>query len=182
MVDNATNRYLDLLAAQDRQAGGTGSNYKLAQLLGVERQMVSKWRSGNDQLSDVMAVRLADQLNIQPLRIIGEVNAEKARDARTKMVWINAAKKAGGKVAGLVLAVMMAAFGFSPEARAEAFPLPNFAGETVSRAAQLVDLYNAHISRRRRKRPPWWRWLMILPIPDDLSFLTGDRGPQLAAI
>lgn len=53
-MSNATNRWLDKLAEWDRRHGGTGTDYKLAQLLGEPgkpiKQKVSKWRASSDQI------------------------------------------------------------------------------------------------------------------------------------
>jgi hypothetical protein len=181
-VTNPTNRALDELARLDKASGGTGTDYKLAQLLDVPRATISNYRRGVTQLDDVLAIRLAELIKEQPLRLIGEINAERARDTRTKAFWSKTAKGAGGKVAALVGAVIMAAVAFSPPpARAESLS-PNSPANHDREAGQFVDLYNAHISRRRRRRWDWWRRFMTwLPIPQDLSGLTGAR-PGIATL
>lgn len=160
-MENATTRVLDRLAAQDKAAGGTGSDYATAKRLGVATQMVSKWRSGRDQMSDAMAIRAAELLGVEPLRLIGDIRMERARDEREKKFWQRTVKGAGGKVAGLVLAVMMTAMGYPQGARA-ASQAPVFTGADST-------IYTMRTLRRRRRR--WW-WVLWHPIAD-LSFLTG---------
>lgn len=153
-MDNATNRVLDRLAALDQAAGGTGTDYAVAKRLGVERQHVSKWRTGKDQMSDGMAIRAAELLGVEPLRLIGEIRMERARDEREKKFWQKTVKGAGGKVAGVVVAaVMMTAFG--------SWPAPAYSAQPAQSVVALDVLYNARNPRRRR---PWWRWLLPFPM------------------
>ncbi len=93
-MGNATNRWLDKLAAADKAKGGTGSDYALAKVLGVERQMVSKYRRGVSQMGDDAAIAAAEALGIRPIIVIAEVASEVARSERAKKFWIKAATKA----------------------------------------------------------------------------------------
>lgn len=136
-MNNATNRALDALAAKDKAAGGTGTDYSLAKMMGVPPNIVSNYRRGVSQMDDERAIRAAELLGVGPLRLISEINMERARTARTKGLWARTLKDHGGKVAGLVLAAVMSA--------AAGFPAPAQASVRV----QVVDLYNARNSRRR---------------------------------
>lgn len=106
-MDNATNRWLNKLAEADKAKGNTGSDYRLGQLLGVERQYVSKYRRGVIQMNDALAIRLAELLEQQPMRVIGEIHEELARDAREKKFWALTARNA--RKAAVILAVSMGA-------------------------------------------------------------------------
>src|SRR5689334_14981198 len=107
---NATNRWLDKLAAADKAKGGTGSDYRLSQILGIDRQYVSKYRRAVIQLNDETAAKLADELGVHPMIVIAEVHAERSRDVRMQRAWDQVAKAAkGGKIAAVILAASLGA-------------------------------------------------------------------------
>jgi plasmid maintenance system antidote protein VapI len=104
---NATNRWLDKLAEADKAKGGTGSDYRLSQMLGVARQQVSKWRNEVDHLSDERALVLAEQLGIHPMIVVAEIHADRSRDVRMQRMW--AAAAAAAKKAAYAGAVILTA-------------------------------------------------------------------------
>lgn len=108
---NATNRWLDKLAAADKAKGGTGSDYALSGLLGIERQRVSRYRRGADKtMGDDTAIKLAELLGLHPMIVIAEIRAEQSRDVRAARVWDQVAKAAkGGKIAAVILAASLGA-------------------------------------------------------------------------
>src|SRR5690349_12055171 len=105
---NATNRWLDKLAAADKAKGGSGSDYRLSQMVGVARQQVSKWRNEVDHLSDERALVIAELLRLHPMIVIGEIHADRSRDVREQRLWDQVAKAArGGKIAAVILAATL---------------------------------------------------------------------------
>lgn len=146
-MGNATNRWLDRLAAAEKARGGADSDYRLSQLIGVERQQVSKWRREVDQMSARAAIRLAELLDVHPRIVIAEVMAERARDEREKRYWVAEAKSAAKKLAA-VGAVILAASGIAVPSPASA----NRGGEMPSPTARegAAAMY-IMLSRRRAK-------------------------------
>lgn len=121
-MSNATNRWLDRLAAADKAKGGTGSDYRLSQLLEIERQRVSRYRRELDQaMGDDVALALAEALEklddrVHPLVIIGDIRTERGRTEREKRLWMLVARNAkklasvGGVGVGAA-AILAAQFG-----------------------------------------------------------------------
>jgi DNA-binding XRE family transcriptional regulator len=155
-MGNATNRWLDALADDDRSDGGTGSDYKLAKLLGVPRTTISNYRTGRSQMDDRIAIRIAELVGVPPVSVVAEIHAERARDPNSQAFWAElgaAMKKARNVVAGA--AVMMTALGLGLPSPAEA------------KAGVSVPAYSTiYTMRPYRRRPPWWRWLLWHPMPD----------------
>lgn len=83
----ATNRWLDKLAAADKAKGGTGTDYKLAQLLGVDPQLMSKYRRGLSQMGDDGAIAAAEFLGVRPMIVLADIHSERARTEREKRFW-----------------------------------------------------------------------------------------------
>lgn len=159
-MNNATNRWLDLLADDDKSDGGSGSDYRLAQLLGVPKSSISNYRNGRSQMEDRIAIRLAEMLGVPPVTVVAEIHAERSKDPNTQSFWnelsaaMTKARKAG--VAGI--AVMMTAIGIG------AFPAPSQAGVSVAADSTIYTM------RTRRKRlRPWWRWMLWTPIPEPIA-------------
>jgi hypothetical protein len=78
------------------------SFYRLAIVLGITRQMMSRLKLGKDCLSDEMAIEVARILTIPPAHVVFSAHAEKAEKARRLEVskfWSTAAQKAGRKAA-----------------------------------------------------------------------------------
>lgn len=111
-VDSFTNRYLD--AAMARL--GIQSDYALADRLGVTPQAISKMRGGG-AMSNTTAVRIAEILDIDPIRVIAESEIERGAD---QVIWRRIAQKA---TACALLAVGIgAAPSPAPAAGADASP------------------------------------------------------------
>lgn len=152
-MGNATNRWLDRLAASDRAKGGTGSDYKLAQLLGIDRQQISKYRSERDQMGDDSALALAELVGVHPMVVIGDIRTERGRTEREKKFWTLAARNAKkAAVAGAVIvAGVLASPGeaFSSENRPS--PVANSGGGSVYYVKSRTP--NFRRFRRRKNRP-----------------------------
>ena len=102
-----TVQVLDRLAAK---LGGA-SDYRLAKELRVTRQAVSKWRLGENFMTDGPAVHAAVILGEQPEVILALLGAERSQDADARKVWTNLARRLQrGTAAGIVTALGIAAF------------------------------------------------------------------------
>ena len=76
----ATHKYLTMLKA----AYGGASDYKVAQMLKVTKQHVSKWSNDASGMGESPAMILADLLDLDPIIVISELNLDRAqsREAR----------------------------------------------------------------------------------------------------
>jgi DNA-binding transcriptional regulator YiaG len=63
------------------------SDYALAAYMGVTRQSVSKWNVGKGTMGDDLAVLIGETLDIDPAKVLADLNAERERDDRTKALW-----------------------------------------------------------------------------------------------
>jgi transcriptional regulator with XRE-family HTH domain len=80
---NTTIGFLDALKALN----GGASDYKIAKLLGVTHQTVSKWRIGKDFFGDSTAIRVANMLGIDPKYVVACAHAERAKEPEEKTIW-----------------------------------------------------------------------------------------------
>lgn len=117
-MTTATNRWLDRLAALEKSRGGSDSDYRLAQLLGVERQVVSRYRRELDQMGPDAALKVAEQLEVHPRIVVGEVMAERARTDRERRYWLAEIKSAAKKAAMAGAAILTALSGPALSGRA----------------------------------------------------------------
>lgn len=109
-MTNATNRWLDKLAAHERANGGTGSDYALAQIVtGGDRAQMSKYRREVAQMGNDGALIVAQRLGVHPMVVLAEIAAEKSRDHRMQRAWLDAAKHYARKAAYLVAPVILTA-------------------------------------------------------------------------
>lgn len=81
-----TNQYLDAVKAKH----GLTSDYQLAKLLGIRQSTISGYRAERSHLDDLMALKVAELLSIDPMEIIAAANVERAKTAETKRVWTTA--------------------------------------------------------------------------------------------
>lgn len=112
------------------------SDYALAPLLGISRSQMSKYRGGNDFLSDDSAIKLAALLGMQDASpIIASAHAERAKSDDVRAFWSQWADKLSGVAASIMLASgLMGGLGASPDAQARTSSQNN-SGSTVT------DLY-----------------------------------------
>jgi hypothetical protein len=98
-MGNATNRWLDRLAAWDKARGGTGTDYSLAKLLETDTQLVSKYRRELAQMGEAPALKVAQMLEVHPMVVMAEIAAERSRDVRMQRAWMDAARHYAKKAA-----------------------------------------------------------------------------------
>ena len=88
-----------------KKAQGIESDYKLAQVLGVVQSAVTHWRSGRSSPDDVIAARLAEMAGQDPLSVIAELHAARAKTPDAKQLWMRMAMQLRHAVAGVMFAV-----------------------------------------------------------------------------
>ena len=104
---------------------GGASDYRLAKELRVTRQAVSKWRLGENFMTDGPAVHAAEILGERPEVILALLGAERTQDPDARKVWTNLARRLQrGAAAGIVTALGIAAFLNSHAVRAATWTTP----------------------------------------------------------
>lgn len=72
---------------------GLPSDYATAKALGVTRSTVSGYRTGRSVFDQATCIKVAELMGVDPFEIIASINAETARDSKTKFIWTNALEK-----------------------------------------------------------------------------------------
>lgn len=72
---------------------GIESDYALAQRLGVTRSAVSKLQLGKVVFSDDVALSVAQILDLNPLVVIAQANAERATTPENRARWMGVMEK-----------------------------------------------------------------------------------------
>lgn len=68
---------------------GIESDYALAQRLGITRSAVSVFMRGKGIFGDDVALAVAQILDIPPIVVIAQANAERARTPEMRAVWMD---------------------------------------------------------------------------------------------
>lgn len=135
-----TVEYLDEIKRQYRLT----SDYQVHKLLGVSKQSITHYRNGHSSFADDVAARVAMLLKLDPLRVLADVHAERAKSEAARAVWRMIAARAA-QTAAILLAVCaanLAAVPSSAEAR------------TVNGLRGALDTErNIHSAQSRRRRP-----------------------------
>ncbi len=100
---NTAKNYLDALKAKT----GATSDYKLAQILGVTRAQISKYRNGYDAFSDEMCLKVAKILEVDPYLMLASSHAERAKNKDEKSAWTALFERLGGMAASIALGIML---------------------------------------------------------------------------
>lgn len=146
----ATTRWLDKLAAADKGNGGTGTDYKLAQIIGVDPQLMHKYRHRDTQMGDGPAMKCAEALGLHPMIVMAEIRAEQSRDARAQRAWGQVAKAArDGKIAAVILA---ATLGLTPRPGSASWGAES--PSPVGSGSGSPSVYYVKQPRRHRRRRP----------------------------
>lgn len=134
-----TRQYLD---AAKRKLG-ISSDYALANHLGLTRFGVSKLRRGHVVMSPTTAAKIAEILDLDPIKVIADAELERGLRGSDAELWRRIARK----VAGVTLPVAIAG--------SIAVPSPTEAS-TLCSAAQTVCVMSSYIPMQRvspRHRP-----------------------------
>lgn len=77
-----TTEYIDAL----RVKLNARSDYHLAQILGMQQNQLARYRKGGT-FDNNMALRVSKLLDLPPLAIISDMEAERAKDEKTRAAW-----------------------------------------------------------------------------------------------
>lgn len=102
---NTTNEFLDAVKAKH----GLASDYALSKELGVKPSCISNYRSNRSYLDDLMAVKVAEALEIDPLYVIASANAERSKKDSERKVWTDILERLGGLAASVVIGLALSA-------------------------------------------------------------------------
>ncbi|MFT3758303.1 helix-turn-helix domain-containing protein [Thauera sp.] len=83
----------EYLAAAKQRIGAENSA-EMATRLGVTRAAMSRYESGERVMDDYTAARIAEILEIDPLRVIAQANAEREKDEKRAAYWSSIAHAA----------------------------------------------------------------------------------------
>lgn len=72
---------------------GIESDYALAARLGITRSAVSQLQKGKAVLGDDVALSISEILGINPLKVIADANAERAKTPEMRARWMGVMEK-----------------------------------------------------------------------------------------
>lgn len=70
-----------------KAANDGASDYRAAKIIGVTPQAVSHVRAQNRQFSDKTAVRIAQELKLDPIKVIARLHIDSESCHQTRQVW-----------------------------------------------------------------------------------------------
>ena len=81
----------ELARRYPRSDGRPASDYGLAKLLNVSTPTLSRYQKHGRTFDDDVALRVAELLNLEPLKVLAAMQAERAKNAEVRKVWAAAA-------------------------------------------------------------------------------------------
>lgn len=130
-----------------KKAQGIESDYKLAQELGVVQTAVTNWRSGRSHPDDERAAKLAEMAGQDPLSVIAELHAARAKTPDAKQLWMRMAMQLRHAVAAVMMALGVALLLVAPNPQgAQASTLP-YDNHSAPGSVHYVK-YHAHSKAR----------------------------------
>lgn len=146
--------WIDRVAAKN----GGCSDYRVAQILKISKQAVSKYRHGvSIALDDAIALRVEGELGLPLGSVVTDQRAEREQDADVKAFWQRLGKIAAQTVAGVVVAVCALTTGVKP-VQAKVFSYNSKAYHTIDYANLFIALRRAWAtlkSQLYRSVCPW---------------------------
>ncbi len=82
------------------------SDLGLCKHFGWNRNVTANIRQGAKSLNNNEAKDIAEALHVNPLQVIADAESERARDEKSRVYWMHAAKKYAGIVATTTLVFM----------------------------------------------------------------------------
>jgi len=86
---NTTKAFLRKLAAEWGEPGKPLSDYALAARIGVTKQQMSKYQSGEDYPGEEVAIRIADALDLDHGYVLACIAAERSKSEQAKKAWLS---------------------------------------------------------------------------------------------
>jgi plasmid maintenance system antidote protein VapI len=80
---NTTQKYLTRVKASN---GGI-SGYRAALILGISHSAISAYQTGQRQMNDETATKMANYLGIDPVLVVAEVQLEGAKTRESRQLW-----------------------------------------------------------------------------------------------
>jgi transcriptional regulator with XRE-family HTH domain len=77
---------IEYLAACKRRLG-IESDYALAKALGISHSAICGYRAGRSRIDDEVALSIAQILRLNPLEVIAQANAERAKTPEARARW-----------------------------------------------------------------------------------------------
>lgn len=97
-------------------AGKIKNLAEISRLTGVARSTVTRWYDGDRTPDDDQAIQLAQALGVDPMEMLAECGAARAKTPETRRTWEQiAARMAASSITACVLAMTV---GHSPDAQA----------------------------------------------------------------
>lgn len=141
----STNDLLDLAKGRN----GIGSDYKLAQVLGVAKSAVLNYRSGRSHPDDRVCRRLAELTGEDAGDLAVWMQVERSRDDEARSLWTGIAQRLERAGLAAALAVfMLLGVSITPESHAKSAQISSTAGNSEYYVKWLTRL----LARLRRRR------------------------------
>nr|DAD55493.1 MAG TPA: helix turn helix protein [Corticoviridae sp.] len=83
---------LDYLSAVKKKLG-IESDYALAKALGITHSAICGYRAGRSRIDDDTALKISEILDMNPLQVIAQANAERAKTPEMRSRWMGLAQK-----------------------------------------------------------------------------------------
>lgn len=93
---------------QVREKLGGATDYKIAQVLDIPRGIMSYYVSGKREADTYACAKIAEMLEIDPLEVIAQVEAEAARTTKKREFWKSFRSSGSRVILGLLLCGMLA--------------------------------------------------------------------------
>ena len=133
------------------------SDYQAGKFLGIKQGRISMYRTGRRQFDDATCLLFAKALDLGPLHVIAEIQAERAKEPELERVWKALArmtKKA--TVAALTIIIL---------GSASMAPMPADGGlQTAEREVTVYTLYALRRRPRKWLRRTLRRWFAALSL------------------
>lgn len=91
--------YLDLV----RRKLNLPSDYALQKPLSVSKSQLSKYRTGKEEMSDVMAMRVAELCNLPVAKVLLDMHMERSKTPELRAAWADIMEKISESFKALLL-------------------------------------------------------------------------------
>lgn len=96
------------------------SDYRAAKMLGIGRGTASSYRCGRSMMSEAVAIRAAELLDLDPAYVLAEIAAERTPVAEARAVWHKAAQRLAKMSAAALIAIAIGIGSFAANSKAYA--------------------------------------------------------------
>ncbi|MDH2918301.1 MAG: helix-turn-helix domain-containing protein [Sideroxydans sp.] len=106
------------------------SDYALAKAMGIDRQVISQWKTGKRHPSNEEAVQLATLAGLDEMRVIAEIELRTANTEKKKEFWKHYIESRGLASCVTMTGLALAILATPTPAKAEILQLQNYANST----------------------------------------------------